>query len=483
MREDEKIMPIEGVLYSPHPPILIPEVGRGEENGAQATLEGMERLAKAAADLAPDVIVCITPHGPVFQDGLCVMQGESLSGDFGQFGQPRVGMELPIDQKITKGFMGLLDKGGIPHIAMDDGKARQYGVKRGLDHGCLVPLYFIRKQYEGFKIVHITIGLLPLAEMYAAGRLLSESVAEAGVRTVVLASGDLSHCLSDQGPYHYHPKGEVFDHRVESVIASGNLMELAQIPADLYEPAGQCGLPSFVMGAGALDGRKVETEVFSYEGPFGVGYLTGIAKPVAGEVESGLAAIKENRDGAYQQKVDREDAYIALARRTIESYVTEGNRPRWADEKDAITDPKASQRMAHERAGAFVSLHRNGQLRGCIGTIGPTRKNLGEEIMANAVEACARDPRFAPVRESELSELDVKVDILHPFEPIESMAELDPYKYGVIVESRGRRGLLLPNLEGVDTVTEQVSIAKRKAGIGEGEDVELFRFEVERHEV
>lgn len=476
-------MPVEGVLYSPHPPILIPEVGRGEERGAKKTLKGITQLAKEAADMAPEVIICITPHGPVFQDGLCVMLGESLSGDFGQFGQPGVGFTLPIDQGVTEGFLGLLDRAGIPHVGMDDEKTPRYGVERALDHGCLVPLYFIRKQFEDFKIVHITIGLLPLAEMYAAGRLLSEAVDQAGVRAVVLASGDLSHCLSDQGPYHYHPKGEVFDRRVESVIESGDLVELAQIPADIYEPAGQCGLPSFVMGSGALDGRNVETEVFSYEGPFGVGYLTGVARPVEGEAGSGLTVIKEARDESYRQRVDREDDYIALARRAIESHIAGGRRPRWSDEKDAVSDLDVLERMERERAGTFVSLHRTGQLRGCIGTIAPTRKNLGEEIIANALEACARDPRFTPVRESELAELDVKVDILHPFESIESMEELDPVKYGVIVESRGRRGLLLPNLEGVDTVAEQVTIAKRKAGIGDGESVALFRFEVERHEV
>lgn len=476
-------MAIEGVVFSPHPPILIPEVGRGEERGAKETLGGMERLSQEVADLAPEVILCITPHGPVFQDGLCVMRGESLTGDFGQFGKSGVGLTLPVDEEITEGFIGLLDRADIPHVDMDEPLARRYGVKRALDHGCLVPLYFIHRKYRDFRIVHITIGLLPLAEMYAAGRLLSEAVNQTGARAVVLASGDLSHCLSDQGPYHYHPKGEVFDRRVEAVIRSGDLMDLARIPSDLYEPAGQCGLPSFVMGAGALDGRKVQTEVFSYEGPFGVGYLTGVARPIAGEAKSGLDALKEARDGAYRQRVDTEDDFIALARRTIEAYITEGKRPRWDDEKDAVSDQKVLERMEGERAGTFVSLHRDGQLRGCIGTIAPTRKSLGEEIMANAVEACARDPRFALVHESELCELDVKVDILHPFEPIESTAELDPVKYGVIVESRGRRGLLLPNLEGVDTVEEQVSIAKRKAGIGDGESVKLFRFRVERHEV
>lgn len=476
-------MPIEGVVFSPHPPVLIPDVGQGDERGAQATLDGMERLAAEAAGMAPEVIVCITPHGPVFEDGLCVTVGKTLAGDFGQFGRPRAGLQYPLDQPLTEAFLSLMEAAGIPCVAMDDAAAARYRVKRTLDHGCLVPLWFIERKYRGFKLVHITIGLLPLPEMYASGKILAEAVARTGARALVLASGDLSHCLLEQGPYHYHPKGAVFDKKVAEIIASGELIELARIPASLHEPAGQCGLPSYVMGAGALDGRRVETEVFSYEGPFGVGYLTGVARPVAGEHESGLARLVRDREEAYRQRTGREDAYISLARRIIESYVSGGGKPSWTVERELIGGGAALDRMEGERAGCFVSLHREGELRGCIGTIAPTRRCLGEEIMMNAIEACARDPRFSPVRQSELSDLDVKVDILHPFEPIQSTEELDPYRYGVIVENRGRRGLLLPNLEGVDTVEDQVSIARRKAGIGDTEPVELYRFEVERHEV
>ena len=137
--------------------------------------------------------------------------------------------------------------------------------------------------------------------------------------------------------------------------------------------------------------------------------------------------------------------------------------------------------LTKTRAGAFVSIHKQGRLRGCIGTIAPTRSSLAEEIIHNAVSAATRDPRFDPIRPEELKWLEISVDVLGEPEPIDSVAELDVKRYGVIVTNGGRRGLLLPDLEGVDTPEQQVEIARRKAGIGPDEAVLLERFEVVRH--
>ena len=137
--------------------------------------------------------------------------------------------------------------------------------------------------------------------------------------------------------------------------------------------------------------------------------------------------------------------------------------------------------MTEQAAGAFVSLHAHGQLRGCIGTTGPTTENVAWEIVQNAISACSRDPRFPPVTVSELDSLEYSVDVLGQPEPIPSPAELDVKKYGVIVSCGGRRGLLLPDLEGVDTVEQQIDIARQKGGISSREKYTLERFEVVRH--
>ena len=131
--------------------------------------------------------------------------------------------------------------------------------------------------------------------------------------------------------------------------------------------------------------------------------------------------------------------------------------------------------------GAFVSIKKKGALRGCLGTFTPSTPSLLEEIVQNAVGSATRDRRFTPIIHDELEDLTFSVDVLEPPEAISSLEELDPWKFGVIVEAGDRRGLLLPDLEGVDTVEDQVAIARQKAGIAPGEPVTLSRFRVTRY--
>jgi MEMO1 family protein len=150
----------------------------------------------------------------------------------------------------------------------------------------------------------------------------------------------------------------------------------------------------------------------------------------------------------------------------------------WPQELSLEFEPAVE---GHPPSGVFVSIKKWGDLRGCIGTIEATQTNVGMEIIHNAVAACSRDPRFLPISEAELAHLTYSVDVLTEPEPIDGPHELDPRLYGVIVECGGRRGLLLPDLEGVDSVEEQVRIARSKAGIGDEEPVRLYRFEVQRY--
>jgi AmmeMemoRadiSam system protein A len=165
---------------------------------------------------------------------------------------------------------------------------------------------------------------------------------------------------------------------------------------------------------------------------------------------------------------------VQLAKDTIESYVRHGK---------TVQPPAELAPEMEKRAGTFVSIHKHGMLRGCIGTIEPTQANVAQEVIQNAISAAIHDPRFPAIVPEELADLDIKVDVLGEPEPVESQEELDPKRYGVIVKSARdqRRGLLLPDLEGVDTVEYQVDIARRKAGIMPGEPIELYRFEVVRY--
>ena len=181
------------------------------------------------------------------------------------------------------------------------------------------------------------------------------------------------------------------------------------------------------------------------------------------------------------------DIYVRLARKSLESCIREGRKISWEEVKDELLSDEADKAAAEEgltgrRAGAFVSIHELGMLRGCIGTIGPVYGTLAEEIIMNAISASTRDPRFEPIETDELDKLEISVDVLGETEDIASEDELDVKRYGVIVTKGFRRGLLLPNLDGVDTIKQQVSIAKQKAGLRPDEEgCELQRFEVVRH--
>ncbi len=172
------------------------------------------------------------------------------------------------------------------------------------------------------------------------------------------------------------------------------------------------------------------------------------------------------------EKTGSQHPLVRLARAAIEAYIRKG---------EVIAPPTELTPEMRQKAGTFVSLHRHGQLRGCIGTFSPTQANVAREIIRNAVAAATEDWRFTPVRPHELADLEISVDVLSPPEPVPDPSELDPRRYGVIVVAGHRRGLLLPDLEGVDTVAQQIDICRRKAGIGPNEPVELFRFTVQRY--
>ena len=241
------------------------------------------------------------------------------------------------------------------------------------------------------------------------------------------------------------------------------------------ERAAECGLRSFQIMAGALDGQAVETKLFSHEGVTGVGYGVAIFAVTGPDDDRRFGEqCAELERARLAEKKASEDPWVKLARLSLETFVKTGER------LDQL--PKGlPDEMTGQAAGAFVSLHARGQLRGCIGTTGPTTESVAWEIVQNAVSACARDPRFPPVTISELDSLEYSVDVLGQPEPIVSPAELDVKKYGVIVSCGGRRGLLLPDLEGVDTVEQQIDIARQKGGISAREKYTLERFEVVRH--
>lgn len=461
-------MSMLGAIITPHPPVLLPEVGGGREREIAATDRAMRTAAETVAAWQPDVIIVSSPHTILYRDYFHIAPGDGAVGDMGRFGAPEVRIQASYDTLLREEIIRRAEAEGLHAGTLGQRDSE-------LDHGVLIPLYYLRKAGVRCPIVRMGLsGFSPL-DHYRLGKCVQDAVNALGRRAVFLASGDLSHKLKADGPYGCAPEGPQFDDAVTHTMASGDFLEFLTIDPALCERAAECGLRSFQMMAGALDGLAVEPQLLSHEGTFGVGYAIALF-PVTGRNDSRCYEkdyLLAKNDRLATRKAN-EDPWVKLARRSLETYVKTGQRLTSLPE-DLPTE------MTTQQAGAFVSLHKNGQLRGCIGTIAPTCENLAWEIVQNAISACSRDPRFSPVRPDELDELEYSVDVLGAPEPVDSPAALDPKTYGVIVSCGGRRGLLLPDLDGVDSVEAQLSIALQKGGIRENEPYKIERFKVVRH--
>ena len=442
-------MSILAAYMVPHPPMIVPAVGRGSEEQIRPTIDAYTRVAREIAALAPDTVIVSSPHALMYADYFHISPGASAKGSFARFRAGEVRFREEYDTELVKVAERLAKEGDFP--------AGTLGAREPeLDHGTMVPLWFLRQFYTDYRLVRVGLSGLPLTDHYRMGQLLARAVEETGRRAVFIASGDLSHKLKDDGPYGFAPEGPEYDRRIMDVCARAAFGELLDFDEDFCDRAAECGHRSFVMMAGALDGLSVKAEALSHQDVTGVGY--GICTFTPGEADGSRRFLAQRMEVLRSRLASRRraDPYVDLAWRSLESWVL--------DRRILPLPEDLPAELTKRRAGAFVSLHRNGRLRGCIGTIAPAEDSLAEEIIRNAVSAAARDPRFDPVRPEELAELEVSVDVLGEPEDIASERELDVKRYGVIVRRGARRGLLLPDLEGVDTVEQQVAIARQKIG-------------------
>ena len=463
-------MSIQAAVAVPHPPIILPEVGHGEEEKISATSSAYKKISQRIVELNPDTIIITSPHSIMYADYFHISPGEGAEGNMSQFRAPQVALKINYDTEFVK---ILSDKAMAEFIP-----AGVLGEKNSaLDHGTIIPLRFLQLaglDFDKVKFLRIGLSGLNSAVHYKFGKIISDVADELGRKVVFIASGDLSHKLKEDGPYGFVPEGPQFDAEVMENLSSADFLKLLTMDNVMCNRAAECGLRSFWIMSGALDRKNIRAEKLSYEGTFGVGY--GVVYFEIGEENSDRNFAEQLADFKKRQSEERkktEDDFVKLARYSLETFVK--------THKPAELPKNLPTELTSRRAGAFVSLHKDGELRGCIGTILPTTNSIAEEILQNAISACSRDPRFSPVEVSELDEIVYSVDVLGEPERIFDTKDLDVKKFGVIVENGGRRGVLLPDLEGIDTVEQQISIAKQKANIGVREKVDLWRFEVIRH--
>ena len=461
-------MSIEAAYIVPHPPMIVPDIGRGSEAQIKETTEAYQKVAEDIARIKPETIIITSPHSVMYSDYFHISPGRRAKGSFADFRADKVRFLEEYDEELVDRICLLAAEQAFPAGTLGERSAR-------LDHGTMVPLWFIRQHYDDFKLVRIGLSGLPLSDHYRLGMMIREAAETIDRRVVLVASGDLSHKLQSYGPYGFAPEGPAYDDRIMDVCRRAAFGEMLEFDETFCEKAAECGHRSFVIMAGALDGMKVRASALSHQDVTGVGYGICTFYPEGKDEERHfLDNYLQEMDDRMALRLAGEDAYVRLARQSMEEYIKNDRM---------IPVPEGlPEEMLNERAGVFVSIHKFGKLRGCIGTIMPVTGSIAKEIIRNAVSASTQDPRFDPIEEDELKWLEINVDVLGKPEKISGLHELDVKRYGVIVSCGRKRGLLLPDLEGVDSPDQQVTIARQKGGIREEEDYTLERFEVVRHE-
>lgn len=452
---------------SPHPPLLVPEIGGESLARVEDTRLALQALCRAFVEREPETVVFITPHGPFRSDAVSVLVSDGFEVSFQQFDWHA---HLEGDRDLAERICEEASRTGFPTHRYATFDSRQFTFSRGLDHATMVPLFYLWEAGCRSRVVVISVASWPHGDHFEFGKAVRRAVEGCERRVAVMCSGDLSHRLIPEAPSGYEPRGIEFDRGMVRSLEQMDVPSVLGLDEAFVECIGECGLRPISMLLGILEGCKVTSRVLSYEGPFGVGYCVAMLDPAARGCE-GESVEEVEPEAEPDSEVE---LMLDLARAAVESHVRDGR---------TLASPAPLPPTLHRTAGAFVCLKRGGQLRGCIGTIRPTQDDLASEVIQNAISAATRDPRFPPVAVDELSTLRYSVDVLEAPEPVASLSDLDPQEYGVIVRSGSRSGVLLPHLEGVDTVEHQLHIARQKAGIPDQDPhQEISRFRVRRYE-
>ena len=308
-------MSVVGAIMVPHPPILLPEVGRGEEQRIAATAAAYEQAASLAAELKPDTIVLASPHSVMYADYFHISPGKEAYGDMGQFRASQLRFRVDYDAAFVQTLSELAERNSFPAGTLGERDSE-------LDHGTMIPLYYIDHYYHDYKLVRIGLSGLPLADHYRLGQLVQQAAEQLDRRVLFIGSGDLSHKLLPEGPYGFAAEGPAYDERIMDVMGRAAFDELLDFDESFCDKAAECGHRSFCILAGALDGKRLETECLSHEGTFGVGYGVCTYRIVGDDASRKLLdRWQERQNSALNEKRSQEDAYVRLARSVINAWI------------------------------------------------------------------------------------------------------------------------------------------------------------------
>mgnify|MGYP003876374855 CR=1 FL=1 len=437
---------VAGALF-PHAPVLVPEVGRGEEERVGQTRAALDRMVADLLSLFPQQAVLVSPHGPHFPGKTAFPHKDPLEGDLAYFRAPGSRVSLPLATALLS---------ALEEEARDTGLDLLPLPGEELEYASVVPLLFLVRGGGALPLL-VLWPSLDRERLFELGGAVARAAERTGKRTAVLISGDLSHRLKPDAPAGYHPRARLFDREVTRALERGEAEALMALDEELRELAGEDVLHALPVMLGALEGWEVEPKLYSYQAPYGVGYAVALWTARQPREESELVRLARRILHLRLGEGKTEEEILSLLRRELQPL------------------PPALSR----EAGCFVSLKRRGKLRGCMGSLAP--RNLLENLVSSALNAAEEDYRFPPVGPEELDLLTVTVDVLGAFEPVNSKEDLDPREYGILVIQGQKRALLLPDLPGIETPEEQLQAVLRKAGLPPDARPEIYRFRTERH--
>lgn len=442
-----------GGALMPHPPIMLPEIGGDNTLELSMTIDAVNKISQAIMEKNPKTIIIISPHAPIVENSMGLSAAEYLMGSMAEFNQPDIFFKYKVDLNLAEKFAQICRQRGLPLAAVNEEYCLANNISLEIDKGSLVPLYYLHQ--AGFKgqIIHLAISLCAYEEMMQYGLAMYNAINDSRTNAVIIVSGDLSHRLAKNSANGYAPEGKLFDKIIIESLKTVDSQKLLSLQPAFIEAAGECGLRSIFFLLGAMQHSEISSQYISYQCPFGVGYGTVLF----------FNTKKFFTDNSRE---------VHLAKKALEYYLRTGKK---------LNLPITLIAGLNKKAGVFVSLKKNGQLRGCIGTLLPTQANIGWEIINNAINAGTDDDRFSPVTFDELKDITFSVDVLSPLEPT-TKDKLNPQKYGIIaIMKDGRSGVLLPMLPGIDTIEKQLAIVKEKGNIATDEQPEIYRFTVNRY--